>query len=147
MCGWLHSNLCARSRRSKFFCLLNPWHWLIVGPQSYYRPATFKSAHEGPVEHMAFDPIYRRLASVGRGSLQVWDIGEDCELPPHTITQLSWAHSRFHRGKPSAYCKKAIYCKECAVLRPRWSRACILLRKPPNVRARLSLVLLIPMSP
>ena len=51
-----------------------------MGLQSDYCPVTFKSTHKGPVEDMAFEPVYRRLASVGRGSLQVYDIGEDCEF-------------------------------------------------------------------
>lgn len=30
--------------------------------------------HEGIIESLAFDPVHRRLASVGRGIPQVWKI-------------------------------------------------------------------------
>ena len=54
-----------------------------LGFQSDYRPVFFKRAYQGPIEDIAFEPVYRRLASVGQGTLQVWVINEDCELHQH----------------------------------------------------------------
>ena len=57
--------------------------------QSDYHPASFKNAHEGPIEDMAFEPLHRRLASVGRGSLQVWIMNDDCKSHRYTALKPS----------------------------------------------------------
>jgi hypothetical protein len=52
--------------------------------QSIYHPASFRRAHKGPVEDVAFEPMYMRLVSVGQGALQIWIMNKDCELPRYT---------------------------------------------------------------
>lgn len=47
--------------------------------QDDYTFASFTSAHGGPIEDLAFDLTHRRLASVGHGSLQVWELKPDCK--------------------------------------------------------------------
>ena len=60
-----------------------------LGFQSNYCPAFFKHAYQGPIKDIAFEPMYRRLARVGQGSLQVWVINKDCELHQHP----AWNHT------------------------------------------------------
>lgn len=47
-------------------------------------------AHKGPVEDLAFDTVHGRLASVGGGLAQVWDINSNGEYAPisklHVLT-------------------------------------------------------------
>jgi hypothetical protein len=56
---------------------------LVTTNFSYYQEnytfASFTSAHGGPVEDLAFELTHRRLASVGHGSLQVWELKSDCK--------------------------------------------------------------------
>ena len=54
-------------------------HWYRNG-QSPYILISFKQGHESPVEHIAFDRIHNRLATVARGSLRVWDMANNCRL-------------------------------------------------------------------
>lgn len=49
--------------------------------QENYTFSSFTSAHEGPVEDLDFELTRRRLASVGHGSLQVWDLKSDRKQP------------------------------------------------------------------
>ncbi len=37
--------------------------------------------HSGPIESLAFDPVYCRLASVGGGLPQVWKVSAAGTLP------------------------------------------------------------------
>lgn len=47
--------------------------------QENYTFSSFTSAHGGPVEDLAFELTHRRLASVGHGSLQIWELKSDCK--------------------------------------------------------------------
>jgi hypothetical protein len=46
-----------------------------------YRAVSFNRSRDGPIEDIAFEHTHSRLASVAQGSVQVWTINEDCELP------------------------------------------------------------------
>ena len=41
--------------------------------QLSYDFASLTSAHEGPVDSLAFDSNHSRIASTGQGTLRVWD--------------------------------------------------------------------------
>jgi hypothetical protein len=45
--------------------------------QDRYTFMSFTNAHGGPVEDLTFELTCRRLASVGHGSLQVWELKSD----------------------------------------------------------------------
>jgi WD40 repeat protein len=66
--------------------------------QENYTFSSFTSAHRGPVEDLAFELTRHRLASVGHGSLQVWELKSNCErsiiLDDFTKTNFSrYAHA------------------------------------------------------
>ena len=48
--------------------------------QPLYSLTSYTSAHEGPIEDIAFEQTHHRLASVGHGALQVWTLNGDCKF-------------------------------------------------------------------
>lgn len=62
---------------------------------------SFTNAHGGPVEDLTFELTCRRLASVGHGSLQVWELKSDRKktittFEPHETEVISDALRPLH---------------------------------------------------
>lgn len=47
--------------------------------QNHYDYAFSTSAHDGPIDDMAFDSTFSRLATVGSGCVKIWELNKDCK--------------------------------------------------------------------
>lgn len=46
---------------------------------AYYDYAFSTTAHDGPIDDMAFDSTFNRLATVGSGCVKIWKLDKDCK--------------------------------------------------------------------
>lgn len=76
---------------------------LLILAQSNFIFASLTTAHKMSIEDLDFDGDHRRLASVGDGALQVWILGDHCNIdsPPLVFYWLNLYSADKLTGIPS----------------------------------------------